>query len=97
MILVDSHHRGHKPLAFGGGNHKGFAALHYRRNRVGRAKIDANDFCHKINSPLQDAIVSFFREAISSNWPTGNCFVAANAPRNDIKCLIVRRAPAPGG
>src|SRR5690349_8530726 len=53
MILVDCHNRRDKPLTFRRGDHNRFTALHHCRDRVGRAKIDANDFCHKFCTPLK--------------------------------------------
>src|SRR5690606_25637147 len=51
-VLVHRHHRRDETLALRRWNDDRFPALHHCRDGVGRAKINANDFCHNISSPL---------------------------------------------
>jgi len=47
LIVLYRHHRGHQALAFCRGDDGRFAARHDRRDGIGGAQVNANDFSHE--------------------------------------------------
>jgi hypothetical protein len=47
-VLVESHHRRRRAVAFGVGDHGRVAAFHHGHHAVGGAQVDSNNFTHKL-------------------------------------------------